>query len=125
MKAHRTRLVWTTNFDSLLADACAKVYDGTGYLTTVALDAPEFARDVTTAERWPIEIKLHGDFRSRRLKNTDDELREQDARLRRLLLENAERFGMVVVGYSGRDRSISSRWRSQSTSRGPPLAPNW
>ena len=30
MKAGRARLVWTTNFDTLVADACAKVYDGTG-----------------------------------------------------------------------------------------------
>ena len=28
-------------------------------------------------EHWPIEIKLHGDFRSRRLKNTEDEFRQQ------------------------------------------------
>ena len=34
MRADLTRLVWTTNFDPLVADACAKVYDGTGYLTT-------------------------------------------------------------------------------------------
>ncbi|HEV3114913.1 MAG TPA: hypothetical protein VGY99_30885 [Candidatus Binataceae bacterium] len=41
MRAQLTRLLWTTNFDPLVADACAKVYDGTGYLTTVALDAPD------------------------------------------------------------------------------------
>ncbi len=28
MRAGRTRVVWTTNFDPHLADACAKVYDG-------------------------------------------------------------------------------------------------
>ena len=31
-------MAWTTNFDPLVADACAKVYDGTGYLTTVAVE---------------------------------------------------------------------------------------
>jgi hypothetical protein len=30
MRADFTKLIWTTNFDSLVADACAKVYDGTG-----------------------------------------------------------------------------------------------
>ena len=64
MRASRTKIVWTTNFDPLVADACAKVYDGTGHLTTVALDAPDLARDVINGERWPAEIKLHGDFRS-------------------------------------------------------------
>ena len=40
MRAQLTRLVWTTNVDPLVADACAKVYDATGPLTTVALDGP-------------------------------------------------------------------------------------
>ena len=30
MRGQLTRLVWTTNFDPLVADACAKVYDATG-----------------------------------------------------------------------------------------------
>lgn len=106
MKADRTRVVWTTNFDPLVADACAKVYDGTGHLTTVALDAPDLARDVLNTERWPAEIKLHGDFRSRRLKNTDDELRHQDAILRELFVGACCRSGLIVAGYSGRDDSI-------------------
>jgi hypothetical protein len=106
MRAQRARLVWTTNFDPLVADACAKIFGTTGTLTSVALDAPEIARQVIAEGRWPIELKLHGDFRSRRLKNTNDELRQQDARLRQLLVEASGRFGLVVAGYSGRDNSI-------------------
>jgi SIR2-like domain len=100
MRAQLTRLVWTTNFDPLVADACAKVYGTTGPLTTVALDAPELAAQCIAGERWPVEVKLHGDFHSRRLKNTPDELRNQDARLRQLLVDSCRRFGLVVVGYS-------------------------
>ncbi len=106
MRAGLTRLLWTTNFDPLVADACAKVYDGTGPLTTVDLDAPELAAQRIGEGRWPVEVKLHGDFRSRRLKNTGDELRHQDARLRRVLVDSCRRFGLVIVGYSGRDDSI-------------------
>lgn len=106
MRGNWTRIVWTTNFDPLVADACAKVYDGTGRLTTVALDAPSLGREVISGERWPAEIKLHGDFRSRRLKNTNDELRQQDAGLRETLLETCGRSGLIVAGYSGRDDSI-------------------
>ncbi len=108
MRAQLARIVWTTNFDSLIADACAKVYDSTGALTVVALDAPDIATQVITEGRWPVEIKLHGDFRSRRLKNTNDELQHQDARLRNVLVDSCKRFGLVVVGYSGRDDSIMS-----------------
>lgn len=106
MRGGFTKLVWTTNFDTLVADACAKVYDGTSALTTVALDAPALASEMIGAQRWPIEIKLHGDFRSRRLKNTGDELRQQDARLRQLLVDSCRTAGLVVAGYSGRDGSV-------------------
>jgi hypothetical protein len=106
MRAGLTKLVWTTNFDTLTADACAKVYDSTAPLTIVALDAPGLASEAINAQRWPIEIKLHGDFRSRRLKNTSDELRQQDARLRQLLVDSCRRSGLVIAGYSGRDDSI-------------------
>ena len=106
MYAGAAPLVWTTNFDALIADACAKVYDTTSALTTVNLDAPALAVQVIHDERWPVEVKLHGDFRSRRLKNTPDELRHQDAQLRQTLFDACRRFGLVVVGYSGRDNSI-------------------
>ncbi len=106
MRANFANLIWTTNFDPLIADACAKVFAGTGALTTVALDAPELATQLICEQRWPLEVKLHGDFRSRRLKNTDDELRHQDARLRQVLVDSCRRFGLVVAGYSGRDDSI-------------------
>jgi NAD-dependent SIR2 family protein deacetylase len=106
MRAQLCRLIWTTNFDPLIADACARVYDGTGYLTTAALDAPGLAKQCIDEGRWPVEVKLHGDFRSRRLKNTSDELRLQDEQLRRILVDSCRRFGLVVAGYSGRDSSV-------------------
>lgn len=106
MRSKLASLVWTTNFDPLVADACAKVYDGTGHLTTVALDAPDLAKQSIDAARWPVEVKLHGDFRSRRLKNTGDEVRLQDEKLRRIFIDSCRRMGLVVVGYSGRDTSV-------------------
>lgn len=106
MTAGQLKLVWTTNFDPLIADASAKVYDSTGALTTVTLDAPDLAVQSIGSERWPVEVKLHGDFRSRRLKNTTDELRRQDAIQRRAMLDACKRFGLVVAGYSGRDTSV-------------------
>lgn len=106
MRAQMTRLVWTTNFDPLVADACAKIYGGTGPLTTIALESPALAAQSINEGRWPIEVKLHGDFRSRQLKNTSEELRHQDQRLRQLLIDSCRRFGLVVAGYSGRDDSI-------------------
>lgn len=106
MRHGQTRLVWTTNFDTLVADACAKTYGTTSTLTSIDLDSASQAKQLIADERWPIEIKLHGDFRSRSLKNTNDELRQQDAQLRSMLVDSSKRFGLVVCGYSGRDDSV-------------------
>ena len=106
MRHGQSRLVWTTNFDTLVADACAKVYGTTSALTSIDLDSASQAQQLLADERWPLEIKLHGDFRSRRLKNTDDELRQQDAQLRSTLVDTCKRFGLIICGYSGRDNSI-------------------
>ena len=108
MKAGRTKLIWTTNFDHLVADACAKVFDTTGALTSVGLEGTDIAAQLIGEERWPIEVKLHGDFRSRRLKNTANELQEQDVRFRQSLVDCCRRFGLIAVGYSGRDESVMS-----------------
>lgn len=51
MRDGLARVIWTTNFDTLVADACAKVYGGTSALTTVTLDAPEVAADAIEHER--------------------------------------------------------------------------
>jgi hypothetical protein len=50
--------------------------------------------------------KLHGDYQSVNLKNTDAELKSQDAQMRSVLTGACQRFGLVVVGYSGRDGSV-------------------
>jgi hypothetical protein len=87
-------------------------------LTTVTFDAPDLAAQSIASERWPVEVKLHGDFRSCRLKNTNNELGRQDAILRLALLEASKRFGLVVAGYSGRDTSIMETLTEAVNARG-------
>lgn len=111
-KAGLLKIVWTTNFDPLIADACAVVFGNTGSLTTADLDSPKLAEQSIAEGRFPLETKLHGDFRSRQLKNTNDELRSQDAKMRELLVRKCSEGGLVVCGYSGRDKSIMDAFRS-------------
>jgi len=106
LKIGLARIVWTTNFDRNVEDAAAKVFKSTKHLVVAALDAPHLLSEAVQEERWPILGKLHGDFQSRRLKNIADELRNQDAQMRRALVETCKRQGLVVVGYSGRDNSV-------------------
>src|SRR5690606_36256049 len=62
LKAGPSQIVWTTNFDHLLSDACARTFGTTLDLTTVGLDSPVLAGQQIAAQSWPLEIKLHGDF---------------------------------------------------------------
>lgn len=108
LKCNRSRIVWTTNFDHLLEDACAKVFRTTRSLTHANLDNPQLALTAIQQDRWPVLVKLHGDFRSERLKNVRSELDHQDAQLRQAFATSCQVNGLVVAGYSGRDESVMS-----------------
>jgi NAD-dependent SIR2 family protein deacetylase len=106
MKLDRARLVWTTNFDRMVEDAAVEVLGGSSKLVIATLDSANLAMEAINEGRWPLLAKLHGDFQSRQLKNTSEELQTQDARMRHALVEACKRYGLAVVGYSGRDHSV-------------------
>lgn len=110
-------LVITTNFDPLIElgflDATRRGTD-TGLdvereLNVAGLESSVRAQVALQSRRWPLAVKLHGDFRERSLMNTEPELREQDAALRRFVTDVSRTFGAVVSGYSGRDRTVCCR----------------
>lgn len=109
----RVPCLFTTNFDDLVERAATVAndllpVDAQHRLTIAALDSADRAERCLRESTWPLLAQLHGDYRSEQLKNTRDELRAQDERLRRVLVQCCQRFGLVVVGYSGRDDSIMS-----------------
>ena len=106
VKLKRLQTIWTTNFDKLVEDVLAKVLGSVSNFAVGTLDAPELAEQALSDEQRPVLIKLHGDFLSRQLKNTREELRAQDVRLRRSFAAECKRKGLVIVGFSGRDNSI-------------------
>lgn len=106
LKLDKARLVWTTNFDGMVEDSASTIFGTTTKLVTSTLDSSQVAMEALNEGRWPLLVKLHGDFRSRHLKNTSDELQAQDAKLRRALVEGCKRFGLATIGYSGRDHSV-------------------
>jgi hypothetical protein len=106
LKLEKARIVWTTNFDGMVEDAASQVFGTTTKLVTSTLDSAQLAMEALNEGRWPLLAKLHGDFRSRQLKNTSEELQAQDARLRKALVEACKRYGLATIGYSGRDHSV-------------------
>ena len=99
--------VWTTNFDSLGAQAA----------TAAGVAVVEAGLDSTHRIRRPsagelLHVALHGDYRYDALKNTDEETRKQDEILRAALVEHCRDTSMIVSGYSGRDASVMDTLRS-------------
>jgi len=111
MAAGKVDCVFTTNFDTLIEDTALSA---NGLLqvgdqkrpTVAAIDSGERAMLCLKESGWPLVAKLHGDYRSMRIKNTGSELEKQDETMRHVLVEASQRFGMVFVGYSGRDGSV-------------------
>lgn len=104
-------LTLTTNFDDLVEQAAEQARAAANNPTRsrlgiAALGDPNRAGLALSDDDFPLLVKLHGDFRERALKNLETELQAQDANLRRAVLDASRRFGMAVIGYSGRDTSV-------------------
>lgn len=122
--ASKAPCVFTTNFDPLIEEssllAASLMPPGTAGKPTVAtLDSANLATRCLDESDWPLIAKLHGDYRSTSLKNTTSELASQDNDLRRAMIEACKRFGLVVVGYSGRDSSVMEALESVLTYENP------
>lgn len=109
--ARKVDCVFTTNFDPLVEDSAlsaSALLPITDHArpTVAAIDSSERAMRCLNESDWPLVAKLHGDYQSIAIKNAGSELEKQDERMRHVLVEAGKRFGMVFVGYSGRDASV-------------------
>jgi tetratricopeptide (TPR) repeat protein len=93
----------TTNFDDLVYQAC------TSYTAVrpVVYSLGGFASEMSSMIDRPKVIKIHGDFLFSRLKNTEDQLREQDPNMSDQVEEILRKYeGLIVIGYRGSDDSV-------------------
>lgn len=122
--ARKVDCVFTTNFDPLVeesalsANALLPTADQ-ARPTVAAIDSGERAMRCLNESDWPLVAKLHGDYQSIVIKNTGSELEKQDERMRHVLVEASKRFGMVFVGYSGRDASVMEALTSVLREKSP------
>jgi hypothetical protein len=103
--------IFTTNFDPLIENASTQTdllleAAERAMPTVAALDSVARAERCLRESDWPLIAKLHGDYKSVKLKNTVAELKEQDVKMRGVLTSVCQRFGLVIAGYSGRDASV-------------------
>lgn len=127
MASKQLSCVFTTNFDALVEESATEINallpaEARVKPVVAALDSADRAQRCLEESDWPLVAKLHGDYQSVRIKNTDSELEHQDESMRHVLTQSCQRFGLVVVGYSGRDASVMEAL--ESVLRDPNPYPN-
>ena len=91
------RVIVTTNFDRLLEAALADAETD-----PIVVSSPDHASGALPVTHSPCTIiKVHGDYLSTELKNTQQELATFDESIDRLLDEVFDQYGLVVCGWSG------------------------
>jgi hypothetical protein len=107
------RTLWTTNFDGLPARACAA--RGVSCIE-VGIDSQHRIALVPASGDLRV-VSLHGDYRYDELKNTATELQSQEAELHKELVADLRDHDLIVIGYSGRDTSLT-RFIREGTANG-------
>lgn len=96
------RTAWTTNFDGLISRACAA-----SDVTCIDIGIDTAHRTMRPHAQGELRaISLHGDYRYDELKQTNEELIQQERAFCDELASETTNYDLVVVGYSGRDSSL-------------------
>lgn len=104
VEQQKVNTVWTTNFDDLIEKAINSLH-----YQSCTIVSPENASSVNNFRSdIPTVVKLHGDFRYDSLQNTDDELKQLEENLHNYFIESASKKGLLMIGYSGSDKSVMS-----------------
>uniref|UniRef100_UPI001F2915AF SIR2 family protein n=1 Tax=Acidocella facilis TaxID=525 RepID=UPI001F2915AF len=117
MSYNAARVVITTNFDAVIEKAVAEVAKRD--IAAFHLEGSYAANAALNKDEFPIYTKIHGDFRYQSLKNLTADLLEQDKELGKSVVNTCNRFGLVVVGYSGRDASVMSLFEAALSGTNP------
>lgn len=97
--------IFTTNFDDLINEACY-AFSSSSDMRPIVCAHDSSIRSLRITSKRPKIIKLHGDFLFDNVKNTLRELETLEQNMLDKFKQYAPEFGLIVVGYSGNDRSI-------------------
>ncbi|MFL0805061.1 MAG: SIR2 family protein [Agarilytica sp.] len=94
--------IFTTNFDDLINEA---FYQFSNERPLVCAHDSSIKSISITSKR-PKIIKLHGDYLFNDIKSTLRETESLEQNTKEKLIDFCKEFGLIIVGYSGNDRSI-------------------
>ncbi len=104
----------TTNFDRLLEHAL----QARGIEPVVIASDADLEAAVPREHAGCIVLKPHGDYLRQTIRNTPAELAELDPAMSAELAQVFDRYGIVVLGYSGSDEGISTLLRARRSRYG-------
>lgn len=90
------KVILTTNFDRLIEKALEEI----GISPTVISSADSTEGATPLIHSTCTVIKIHGDYKDTRIKNTIEELNEYDVRIESLLSKIFDEFGLIICGWS-------------------------
>ena len=90
------RMILTTNFDRLIE----KALDEAGIVPDVISSDDDLKGAMPYVHSQCVIVKLHGDYRDTRIKNTPEELSNYSQKLNKFLDQVFDEFGLVVCGWS-------------------------
>lgn len=104
METGKVKWIWTTNFDDLVERG--RPSNRQRPFLQIGMDSTQRIDNLQRDSDDAIQIFLHGDYRYDSLKNTDEELQMLDAKCLEKFVELTKELPLIVLGYSGRDKSI-------------------
>ncbi len=114
--------IWTTNFDELVECGIKSINN----VSTFEVISAENKNQIGNLNKYQRVIKLHGDYRYDRLQNTSSELQTLEKELHKYFAKIQSESGLVVIGYSGNDKSILDAFSETSKYDNPfPYGLHW
>lgn len=104
METGKVKWIWTTNFDDLVERG--RPSNRHRPFLQMGMDSTQRIDSLMRNSDDAVQIFLHGDYRYDSLKNTDRELKTLDDKYLEKLIELTKELPLIVLGYSGRDKSI-------------------
>lgn len=99
--------IWTTNFDELIESGIKSINIGSSF-ETISEDSKN---QLNNLNKLPRVVKLHGDYRYDKLQNTTTELQTLENDLHKYFANIQSQSGLIVIGYSGNDKSVMDAFR--------------
>jgi len=98
------KAIITTNFDRLMESALEE----RGISPDIISDETDILKKTDREHSNCWILKLHGDYKNSNIKNTEKELEKLNEEIEEIFMEVLNKYGVIVIGYSGSDEGVMS-----------------